>query len=136
MSVPSRALPYLQVAIGSIWLVVWAWVDGFGLLAGSVPTHFSVWTAAVVTAGVGQVLLGSLAYLLPVLAGPPPRLGRNLARTHAYPWLPLALANVAAIAFIAGQPVIGVAAVAVWLLDFAGRLVRMEWGLRDAGEGR
>lgn len=129
-------LPYLQVAIGSIWLVVWAWVDGFGLLAGSVPTHFSVWTAAVVTAGVGQVLLGSLAYLLPVLAGPPPRLGRNLARTHAYPWLPLALANVAAIAFIAGQPVIGVAAVAVWLLDFAGRLVRMEWGLRDAGEGR
>jgi nitrite reductase (NO-forming) len=126
-------LPYLQVGLGSIWLAVWAGVDGIGLLAGSIPAHFSASTAAVVTAGVGQVVLGSLAYLLPVLAGPPPRLGRNLARTLAYPWLPLALANFGGMAFIAGMPLLGVAAVAVWLGDFVGRLLRMEWGSRDEG---
>jgi nitrite reductase (NO-forming) len=120
-------LPYLQVAIGSVWLCVWACVEGLGLLAGSVPAHFSVWTAVVVAAGVGQVLLGSLAYLLPVLAGPPPRLGRNLTRTHAYAWLPLTLANVGAAALIVGLPIVGVVGITVWLGDFAGRLLRMEW---------
>jgi hypothetical protein len=76
-----------------------------------------------------------VAYLLPVLAGPPPRLGRNLAITHAYPWLPLVLANAAAIAFIAGLPVVGVVATGVWLGDFAGRLLRMEWPSRNEGGG-
>ena len=128
-------LPYLQVAIGSTWLGVWAVVDGGGLLAGSVPVDFSLWTAAVVTAGVGQVLLGSLAYLLPVLAGPPPRLGRNLTTTHAYPWLPLVLANLGGIALVLEVPVVGVVALAAWVLDFAGRLVRMEWPSRQAGGG-
>ncbi|HEX6222755.1 MAG TPA: hypothetical protein VF115_16825 [Acidimicrobiia bacterium] len=124
-------LPYLQVAVGSTWLGVWALVDGFGLLAGSVPVNFSVWTAAVVVAGVGQVLLGSLAYLLPVLAGPPPRLGRNLSRTQGYPWLPLFLANFGAAALLVGQPEAGAVAVAVWVVDFAGRLLRMEWPSRE-----
>jgi hypothetical protein len=36
-------------------------------------------------------------------------------------------------AFIAGMPLLGVAAVAVWLGDFVGRLLRMEWGSRDEG---
>jgi nitrite reductase (NO-forming) len=128
-------LPYLQVTIGAAWLGVWALVDGVRLLLGTTPVRFSAWTAAVVIAGVGQVLLGSVAYLLPVLAGPPPRLGRNLAITHAYPWLPLVLANAAAIAFIAGLPVVGVVATGVWLGDFAGRLLRMEWPSRNEGGG-
>lgn len=128
-------LPYLQVTAGSMWLGAWAFVDGVGLVLGWAPDPFSVWTTAVVTAGVGQVLLGSLAYLLPVLAGRPPVLGRNLAKTHAYPWLPLALANTAALAFIVGLPVVGVVAVATWLVDFAGRLLRMEWGAGEVGDG-
>ena len=123
-------LPYLQVSTGSTWLGIWALVDGIGLMTGSVPSEFSPWTAAVVTGGVAQVLLGSLAYLLPVLAGPPPRLGRNLARTHAYPWLPLALANLGALAFVLGLPVVGAVAIVAWVGDFAGRLLRMEWPSR------
>jgi nitrite reductase (NO-forming) len=129
-------LPYFQVAIGASWLGIWSLVDGVGLLLGTTPVPFSFWTAAVVIAGVGQVLLGSLAYLLPVLAGPPPRLGRNLAITHAYPWLPLVLANLAAITFILGLPVIGVVATGIWLVDFASRLVKMEWPSRNQGGGQ
>jgi hypothetical protein len=45
------------------------------------------------------------------------------------------LANAAAIAFIAGLPVVGVVATGVWLGDFAGRLLRMEWPSRNEGGG-
>lgn len=120
-------LPYAQVTVGSTWLVVWAVIDGAHLISGAEAMPFGGWTAAAVVAGVGQVLLGSLAYLLPVLAGPPPRLGRNLARTKGHPWLPLAVANLAGIALAAGWDTLAVAAVAVWVVDFTVRLVRMEW---------
>lgn len=127
-------LPYFQVAIGSMWLAAWALADGVRLATEPVSASFSIWTAAVVTAGVGQILLGSLAYLLPVLAGPPPRLGRNLAMTHAYPWFPLLLANLGASALIFDMPAVGVGAVGVWVVDFAGRLFRMEWRSPDKGD--
>lgn len=120
-------LPYLQVVVGSIWLGVWALLDGVTLVTGSPPLSFSKWTAAVVMAGVGQILAGSLAYLLPVLAGPPPRLGRNVARTHAHSWLPLLLANSGALAFILDMPTVGIVAIGAWVVDFASRLFGMEW---------
>ncbi len=128
-------LPYLQVAIGSVWLGAWAVVEGIRLISGWIPEHFSEWTAAVVIAGVGQVLLGSLAYLLPVLAGPAPRLGRNFARTHSRPWLPLGLANLGAVALLIGFPVIAGVAIAAWVVDFGARLATMEWGSRNEGRG-
>lgn len=120
-------LPYFQVVVGCLWLVVWASVDGVRLMSGADAMPFSGWTAAAVVAGVGQVLLGSLSYLLPVLAGPPPRLGRNLARTKGYPWLPLVVANLAGIALAAGWETVAVVAMAMWVADFAIRLARMEW---------
>lgn len=128
-------LPYLQVTVGSVWLGTWAIVEGIRITSGWTPEHFSEWTAAVVIAGVGQVLLGSLAYLLPVLAGPAPRLGRNFARTHSRPWLPLGLANVGAVALLAGFPVVAFAAVAAWVVDFGVRLAIMEWGSGNKGGG-
>lgn len=120
-------LPYLQVSVGVGWLVIWAFVDGLSLAAGETAMPFTGWTAAATLAGVGQVLLGSLAYLVPVLAGPPPRLGRNLARTKGHPWLPLLAANTGGVALVVGVEPLAVAAIAVWVVDFGIRLVRLEW---------
>ncbi len=128
-------LPYLQVTVGSVWLGAWAVIEGIGLISGWIPEHFSQWTAAVVIAGVGQVLLGSLAYLLPVLAGPPPRLGRNFTRTHSRPWLPLGLANLGAVALLVGFPVIAGVGIAAWVADFGVRLATMEWSSGNEGGG-
>ena len=128
-------LPYLQVAIGSVWLGAWAVIEGIRLVSGLIPQHFSEGTAAVVIAGVGQVLLGSLAYLLPVLAGPAPRLGRNFARMHSRPWLPLGLANLGAVALLTGFPVIAAVAIAARVADFGVRLATMEWGSRNESGG-
>jgi nitrite reductase (NO-forming) len=120
-------LPYFQVTVGSVWLAAWALVDGGRLLAGSIAEPFTAWTGAVVIAGLGQILLGSFAYLLPVLAGPGSRLGRNLERTNGHPWLPLILANVAGVGFVAGFASLASIATGLWVLDFAYRLARIEW---------
>lgn len=120
-------LSYLQVALGCVWLAAWALVDGGRLVSGEMAPPFAGWTGAAVVAGVGQVLLGSLGYLVAVLAGPPPRLGRNLDRTNGRPWIPLVLANMAGVALVLGWgPVAGVG-IALWVVDFAWRLVHLEW---------
>lgn len=82
--------------------------------------------AAAVIAGVGQVLFGSLAYLIPVLLGPGPRLTRNFARMDSHRWLPLTALNGAAVALIAQVPTVAVILLAVWLADFLRRLVTLE----------
>lgn len=120
-------LPYLQVSIGVCWLVIWTLVDGVSLARGETAMPFTGWTAAAALVGVGQVLLGSFAYLIPVLAGPPPRLGRNLARTKGHPWLPLLAANAGGVALVVGAGEVAVASLALWLLDFGWRLARLEW---------
>ena len=120
-------LAYLQVVAGCGWLAAWVFVDGWRLVSGRGPDR--TWVGAALVAGVGQVLFGALAYLLPVLAGRPPRLGRNLDRTHRRPWLPLVSANLAGVGFFVSATVATVAA-GVWVADFAYRIGRMQW--RDA----
>lgn len=121
-------LAFLQVAAGTGWLIVWSIVDGIRLLSDQTAVSWSRWTAVVVVAGVGQVLMGSLAYLLPVLAGPP--LEPNAGRMTAWPTLPLLLANAAGLAGALGAtPVLTVCAL-LWLADFARRLVSLS--RRDA----
>jgi nitrite reductase (NO-forming) len=127
-------LAYAQVAIGCSWLVVWGSVDGVRLMLGIPAGPYAGWTAAAVVAGVGQVLLGSLAYLVPVLVGPHPRLGRNLDRTNNRPWIPLTLANVAGVALVAGWSLGAAAAAALWVVDFGLRLARLEWRDREQGD--
>lgn len=114
-------LPFLQITAGVVWLIAWAFVDGVTLLRGVPATPFSAWTTAAVFAGVGQVLLGSLAYLVPVLLGPPP--GARLRRLQRRPAVPLLLANVAGVALVAGSAAIAITATAVWLVDFVFRLL-------------
>src|SRR5690606_4831278 len=73
-----ETLPLFHVSLGLVWLLVWAFVDGFRVITDSTVPMFSGWTMAVVVAGVGQILLGSIAYLLPVVLGAP--IGANLKR--------------------------------------------------------
>lgn len=113
-------LPFLQVSLGVAWLIAWTVVEGIRLLTDGPPPSFSTSTAVAVVAGVGQVLLGSLAYLLPVLAGPP--LDANERRMTRRPWIPLVTANAAGLCLLAGWPAVAVAAGAVWVADFGVRL--------------
>jgi nitrite reductase (NO-forming) len=123
-----RRLPFLQVAAGTGWLILWAAVDGIRLLGDQAAVPWSRWTAVAVVAGVGQVLLGSLAYLLPVLAGPP--LEPNSGRMTAQPSIPLVFGNAAGLAGALGAtPVLTVCAL-IWLVDFARRLVSLTRGRR------
>lgn len=120
-------LPYHQVVLGCGWLAAWAIVDGLRVLTGSGVAPLSPWITAAVVAGVGQVLLGSLAYLVPVLAGRPPRLGRNLGRTMTRPWVPVSAANLAGLAMVVGTYSVAGVLVSIWVVDFASRLLGFEW---------
>jgi hypothetical protein len=113
---------FLQITAGVIWLIAWAMVDGGALVIGQAPAPFSARTSAAVVAGVGQVLLGSLAYLVPVLLGPP--LAERMITFSRHPAIPLVLANLAGLAMLVGFPVVAVVAAALWLADFAWRLIR------------
>lgn len=115
-------LPFLQITVGGLWLVAWAAIDAYALLTGRVFGPFSEWTTAAVVAGVGQILLGSLAYLVPVLLGPP--LSQRMAVFGSRRGLPLVAANAGGIALVAGLPGLAVAGFALWSADFAWRLGR------------
>jgi nitrite reductase (NO-forming) len=119
-------LPYFQVVAGSIWLAVWAVVDATRLFTDQAVPPFDRWIAAAVIAGVGQVLFGSLAYLVPVLLGPGPRLTRNFERMDAHRWVPLTALNGAAVALIAEVPTVTLLLLAVWLADLLRRLIGLE----------
>jgi nitrite reductase (NO-forming) len=113
-------LPFLQITAGMTWLMGWMLLDGALLLTGQDPAPFGALTAAAVVAGVGQVLAGSLAYLLPVLAGPP--LGESAARMTERRWVPLSTANLAGVAVMAGNGPLAIGLMAVWVIDFGRRL--------------
>jgi hypothetical protein len=115
-------LAFLQITAGVVWLVSWAVIDAYSLFAGSGFDRFSRWTTAAVVVGVGQVLLGSVAYLAAVLLGPP--LGRRLELFGERSALPLISANAGGLALVSGWPVPALIGLAVWLADFAWRLVR------------
>jgi nitrite reductase (NO-forming) len=114
--------PFLQITAGVIWLIAWALFDGVTLVSGREPAPFNAWTTAAVVAGVGQVLLGSVAYLAPVLAGPP--LAERMDLFSRRPAIPLVAGNLAGVALIAGSPVVAILAIAAWLADFAWRFIR------------
>jgi hypothetical protein len=76
-----------------------------------------------VIAGVGQVLAGSLAYIVPVLLGPPVEpVGSILTRRH---WVPLILLNLGGLALAMGWDQVAVTAVGLWVLDMLLRVVTL-----------
>ncbi|HSK06902.1 MAG TPA: hypothetical protein VK990_05230 [Acidimicrobiia bacterium] len=115
-------MAFLQISAGVVWLIAWAVIDAYGLLLGNGLAPFSNWTTAAVVTGVGQVLLGSVAYLAAVLLGPP--LGRRLEVFGERLALPLIAANAGGIALVLGSAPGAIVGFTVWLADFAWRLLR------------
>ncbi|MEX1037551.1 MAG: hypothetical protein WDZ96_01690 [Acidimicrobiia bacterium] len=116
-----RKVPFLQVSAGMVWLIAWTVGDGVNLMTGGAAIPFSGWTAAAVVAGVGQVLAGSLAYLVPVLIGTP--LTPSMDRMTRNPLIPLLSANLTGFSLAAGWEEVAVLSGAVWAIDLAIRLV-------------
>lgn len=119
-------LTFLQISAGSLWLVGWGLTQGVAVLISGTMVPFSGWTAAVVVAGVGQVLAGSLAYLIPVLKGSP--FGANRGIMESRGWLPLFTANGAALLLGVGIPWMAVTLLGLWVGDFAIRVFRVVLG--------
>jgi nitrite reductase (NO-forming) len=126
-------VPFLQVSAGTAWLIVWAFVDGTNLLLGQPAIPFAAWTAAAVLAGVGQVLAGSLAYLVPVLIGAP--LASNVSRMTHRPFIPLFAANLTGLALVIEWELGAVAFGAAWVIDLAIRLARTVASSRSGHAG-
>lgn len=118
-----RKLTFLQVATGTLWLIGWGFGQGVMVTRTGTMTHFSGWTGAVILAGVGQVLAGSLAYLVPVLKGSP--FGANREILEARPLLPLLTLNAAAISTGLRLEVAAVLLGGLWAADFGFRLARV-----------
>lgn len=123
-----ETLPLFHVSLGLLWLLTWTFVDGYRVLTENTVPTFAGWTMAAVTAGVGQILLGSIAYLLPVVLGAP--IGANLKRMGHLPLIPLVAANVTGLGLVLGIPVLAAAAGAVWLIDFTRRVVTLRKPVR------
>lgn len=116
-------LAFLQISLGTSWLILWAFADGVGVLRGDLPTAFSPSTAALVVAGIGQVLLGAFSYLLPVLKGSPFSENRRIMQER--PAIPIIAANLAAVLFSLSLAPAALAFAAVWIGDFAMRAIRV-----------
>lgn len=116
-------LSFWAVVSGVFWLTAWALADALGLMSGTPSPPFSRWTVAAIVFGVGQVLAGSVAYLVPVLFGVPLR--PNLDRMTRHPVVPLVAANLAAVALVMGFASVASVACAVWLADFGRRLISL-----------
>jgi len=120
----ASGLPAALVLSGSLWLIGWMFVQSVALMAGE-PVIWSRATAVGV-GGVALVLFGSLAYLVPVLAGPGSNLTANFERMQGNRWVRLVLANaaVAAVAVgLGGALVLPLAA--SFLADFLWRVGRV-----------
>jgi nitrite reductase (NO-forming) len=118
-----RQLPFAQISIGSAWLLGWAIVDAVSVIATGAMPHFQGWTAAAVVGGVGQVLAGSLAYLVPVLKGSPFEKNRRTMESNG--WIPLLTANAGALCLGLGFAAGAGVACGLWVLDFGLRLLRV-----------
>ncbi|HUG32809.1 MAG TPA: hypothetical protein VMM14_07950 [Acidimicrobiia bacterium] len=119
----SQRLPFVQVTLGVIWLSVWAIFDGVGVLQTGTSPVFGAWAGAAVIAGVGQVLIGSLAYIVPVLLGSP--LGPTESILTRRRWAPLIAANLGGLTLALGWSSAAVALVALWLFDIFTRVVAL-----------
>lgn len=116
-------LPFVQVSLGVAWLTAWAITDGIGILQSGASPAFGAWAGAAVIAGVGQVLVGSLAYIVPVLLGPPLEpAGSILTRRR---WAPLILINFGGLALAAGWERVAVTAVGLEVLDIFLRVLTL-----------
>lgn len=127
-----KRLPFVQVTLGVVWLTVWAVLDGVGILHTGASPVFGRWAGAAVIAGVGQALAGSLAYIVPVLLGPPLEPARSILTGRR--WVPLILVNLGGLSLALGWISAAVTLFALWAFDILARVIVLIRSPR--GEGR
>lgn len=115
----------------AMWLGTLWWATVVAVAAASSLTDGQVlgerWISALVVAGYGQIVWGSLAYLLPVIrGGGHKKLSAGFSRTRSWPGL--VAANVTGVALVAGLSYVAMVAFVVWCGDAAVRYVSL--GLR------
>lgn len=125
-------LPFLHVVFGVAWLAAWTGVDGVALIIGTPLPLFSGWTAAAIVAGIGQVLVGSVTYLAPVVMGTP--VSENLRRVGRLPALPVVLLNMTGVFLVLGIPSAASVTGAAWLIDLIGRLSSIRPPRRESSD--
>lgn len=125
-----RQLEWAGPRIVAIWggMLWWAVaVAASAPVAGAAAGLAGRWLLVAVVAGVGQILWGSLAYLLPVLRGGGHELlGAGFAATRS--WVGLVSANAAGVALAVSAPRVAAGAVAVWAVDAGIRAARVGFG--------
>jgi nitrite reductase (NO-forming) len=118
----------LALWAGAGWWAVAVAAAAVAVQAGDMPLT-GPWLSVLVVAGYGQILWGSLAYLLPMLrGGGHERLGEGFAATRS--WVGFGAANVAGIAFVASSSALAALAVGAWVVDAAARAARVGFGRR------
>lgn len=115
----------------AMWLGTLWWAVVAAVAAVSTFTDGQVmperWISALVVAGYGQIVWGSLAYLLPVIrGGGHKKLSAGFNRTRSWPGL--VAANVTGLALVAGLTYVATAMFVLWCGDAAVRYVSL--GLR------
>lgn len=116
----------LAIWLGTAWWVVAAAASAVAVARGRSPFD-DPWLGVLVISAYGQIVWGSLAYLLPVLRGGGHRLlSAGFALTRS--WEGLIAVNVVAIAMIAGITPVAVAAVGVWVASTAVRFTLLATG--------
>lgn len=122
--IAGAGLPALLITTGTLWLLGWAGHQAAVLIGGGHTVYGR--GVAVGVAGVAMVLFGSLAYLVPVLAGGGPALTANFARMHGWVTARVAVANAVPVLVLAGAPgAVAGAAAAAFVADFAVRVGRV-----------
>lgn len=118
------SFPGLLITSGTVWILGWCVHQAAVLLGGG---HTVFRTGTVVGAGgVALVLFGSLAYLVPVLAGPGKALGTTLPIISGLVAARVVLANLILFAVVLRAPAWAtVAAAVLWVGDYAVRVGRV-----------
>lgn len=124
-----RQLQWAGPRVIALWLGgVW-WAISLVMTATTAlqqkPVFVDQWVAVLAIAGYGQILWGSLAYLLPMLrGGGHERLSEGFAATRS--WFGLALVNLAGISLSISLPSpISMVLIAAWIGDSAWRAMRI-----------
>lgn len=123
-----RQLRWAGPRMIALWAGCGWWVAAVAMAAGRAASDDIAISGTVVVLlalpAYGQILWGSLAYLLPMLrGGGHERLGEGFATTRS--WTGLVAVNAAGVALAASRPIAAAATVAVWAGDATWRAARV-----------
>ena len=135
----SRQFRWAGPRLVSLWAGILWWAVAVGASASDAARGQEVltgrWLWVLVTAAFGQLVWGSLAYLLPVLrGGGHVRLTEGFATTRS--WVGLAAVNVVGLGLVARAGTVASVAGLVWVVDWAWRVARLGLGRGSTGEER